>query len=94
MESFRPDIVIFELGTKDLGKSRPEIVGSQLEEFARVLHVNFEVKIVCVNQIIFRDNRPDFNANVCLLNRYLYFTICFFLAPSWFLELLKQYLLG
>ena len=71
VESFRPDIVVLELGTNDLTSCEPEVVGSMLEELVRVLHVDYGVKVVCVNQIIFRANSPVFNARVPILNRYL-----------------------
>lgn len=69
--SFRPDIVILELGTNDLSRHEPALVGSMLEEFARVLHVDYGVKVVCVNQILLRDNSPVFNARARILNQYL-----------------------
>lgn len=71
MESFRPDIVIVELGTNDLSRFGPAAVGSNIEEFARNLHVNYGVKLVCVNQILYRAQSPQFNAKVRVLNRYL-----------------------
>ena len=69
VESFRPDIVIIELGTNNLSRSGPAEVGSLLEEFARILHVNYGVRIVAINQVIFRARSPTFNANVRILNR-------------------------
>lgn len=42
--SFRPNIVIIELGTNDLTRFGPAEVGSNLEEFARNLHANYGVK--------------------------------------------------
>ena len=71
VESFRPDIVVLELGTNDLTSSEPEVIGSMLEELVRVLHVDYGVKVVGVTQIIFRANSPVFNACVPILNRYL-----------------------
>ncbi len=68
IESFRPDIVIIELGTNDLTRYGPAKVGSDLEEFARNLHINYGVKLVCVNQILFRAHSPLFNAKVRVLN--------------------------
>ena len=68
VESFRPDIVVLELGTNDLTSSEPEVVGSMLEELVRVLHVDYGVKVVYVNLIIFRANSPVFNARVPILN--------------------------
>ena len=70
VESFLPDIVVLELGTNDLTSSEPEVIGSMLEELVCVLHVDYGVKVVCVNQIIFRANSPVFNACVPILNRY------------------------
>ena len=91
VESFRPDIVVLELGTNDLTSCEPEVVGSMLEELVRVLHVDYGVKVVRVNQIIFRANSPVFNARVPILNRLLLkgcfrtSPLCLFLAPSGFL---------
>ena len=70
VESFRPDIIIVELGTNDLTRFGPAEVGSNLE-FARNHHANYGVKLVCVNHILFRAQSPLFNAKVRVLNRYL-----------------------
>ena len=71
LRSFRQDIVILELGTNDLSSHEPAVVGSMLEKFACVFHVDYGVKVVCVNQILLRANSPDFNALMHLINHYL-----------------------
>lgn len=38
VESFKPQIVILELGTNDLSHLAPTTVGSSLEELTQVLH--------------------------------------------------------
>ena len=38
VQSVRPDIVIVQLGTNDLSSRSPLLVGSDLEDFIRLLH--------------------------------------------------------
>ena len=50
VRSTRPDIVIVQLGTTDLPfHSAPLQVGSELEDFFRLLHDSYRVKFVCVS---------------------------------------------
>ena len=72
VESFKPDIVILQLGTNDLTTLQATTVGSELEDLVRLLHDNFGVKIVCVCQTIKRETcGPAFRHKVGLLCRYL-----------------------
>lgn len=71
VESFKPDIVIVQLGTNDLSHLSPVNVGSAIEDLTRTLHDSLHVKCVCVCQTIYRTGAPTFNKNVILLNRYL-----------------------
>ena len=52
LHSFRPDIVIVQLGTNDFTSCPPLQVGSALEDFVHLLQDSFGVKGVCVCQII------------------------------------------
>ena len=47
IESFRPQIVIMQLGSNDLTDSDPLHVGSAIEDFVRVLHDTYSVKSHC-----------------------------------------------
>ena len=71
VRSTRPDIVIVQLGTNDLPFQSPLQVGSELEDFVRLLHDSYGVKFVCVCQTIRRRSATAFNKNVDLLTRYL-----------------------
>ena len=53
-ESFRPGIVIMQLGSNDLTDSDALHVGSAIEDFVRLLHDTYGVKAVCVCQTIMR----------------------------------------
>jgi len=71
VESFRPDIVIVQLGTNDLADHTPLRVGSVIEEFVRLLHDSYGVTIVCVCQTIRRESAKPFNKKVDMLSKYL-----------------------
>ena len=71
VRSTRPDIVIMQLGTNDLPFQSPLQVGSELEDFVRLLHDFYGVKFVCVCQTIRRRSATAFTKNVDLLTHYL-----------------------
>ena len=71
VSSFRPDIVILQLGSNDLVTFPPLHVGSIIEDFVRLLHTSYGVKLVCVSQTLRRDNAIVFNSKVGLLTRCL-----------------------
>ena len=48
--SFAPDIVILQLGTNDLSRLDPLVVGSSIEELVTILHDTYNVKLICVCQ--------------------------------------------
>ena len=58
-----------QLGTNDLPFQSPLQVGSELEDFVRLLHDSYEVKFVCVCQTIRQRSFTAFNKNVDLLTR-------------------------
>ena len=68
--SFAPDIVILQLGTNDLSRLDPLVVGSAIEELVTILHDTYNVKLVCVCQTLLGSN-PVFNARVRALNSYV-----------------------
>ena len=72
VSSFGPDIVILQLGSNDLVTFSPLRVGSIIEDFVRLLHTSYGVKLVCVCQTLRRDNAAVFNSKVGLLTRYLW----------------------
>ena len=45
IESFRPEIVIMQLGSNDLTVSIPLHVGSAIDDFVRLLHDTYGVKV-------------------------------------------------
>ena len=64
VRSTRHDIVIVQLGTNYLPFQSPLHVGSELENFVRLLHDCYGVKFVCVCQTIRRRSTTAFNNNV------------------------------
>ena len=66
VRSTRPDIVIAQLGTNDLPFQSPLHVGSELEEFGRLLHYSYGVRFVCVCQTIRRRSATACNKSVDL----------------------------
>ena len=77
ISSFKPDIIILEIGTNDLCSLPPEVVGSQIEELARFFRDELRVQVVAVCQVIDRNlpcsETPDssFNAKAAILRQYL-----------------------
>ena len=47
-----PDIIILEIGTKDLTRNGPEIVGSEVDDFVRFILDNLPVCVVGVYRVI------------------------------------------
>ena len=70
---FRPDIVFLQIGTNDLAQRgmSPLTVGSAVEDFVRLFHDEYGVRLICVGQTIRRHLAENFNANVRLLAQYL-----------------------
>ena len=71
IESFQPEIIIMQLGSNDLTDSDPLHVGSAIEDFVRLLHDTYGVKVVCVCQTIMRQGAVVFNRKAKLLTKYL-----------------------
>ena len=75
VDSFKPDVVILQLGSNDLVDLAPETVGSSLEELVHLLHTKFAVKLIGVCQTLKRVppslRVPDFNTRVVKLSTYL-----------------------
>ena len=51
---YRPEIVIMQLGSNDLTDSDPSHVGSAIDDFVRLLHDAYGVKVVRLCQTIMR----------------------------------------
>ena len=66
--SFRPDIVILQLGSYDLVTISTLHVGLALDEFVHYLHESCGVKLVCVCQTIRRNTDEAFNSKVSMLD--------------------------
>ena len=71
IETFRPEIIIMQLGSNDLPDSGPSHVGSAIDDFVRLLHDTYGVKVVCVCQTIMRQGALVFNRKAKLLTKYL-----------------------
>ena len=70
---FLPDTVFLQIGTNDLAQRgmSPLTVGSAIEDFVRLLHDEYGVRLICVGQTIRRHLAGNFNANVRLLAQCL-----------------------
>ena len=69
--SFAPDIIVLQLGTNDLSRFDPLVVGSSIEDLVRILYDKYDVKVVCVCQTLHRGADPAFNVRVRALTKYL-----------------------
>ena len=77
VRKYKPDIVILKLGTNDLSTLRPEVVGSKIDDLAKVLRDQYKVCVVGVCQVVNR-NIPhtwspdcDLNAKAAVSRQYL-----------------------
>ena len=70
-----PDIVILEIGTKDLTHTSPDTVGSNIEDFVRLLKREFSVRAIGVCGVIPRGismpHAMSFWHNASVLNQYV-----------------------
>ena len=48
VKGLSPDIIILEIGTNDLTRSGPEVVGSEIDDFVRFLLNNLTVRVLGV----------------------------------------------
>ena len=65
--------VFLQIGTNDLAQRgmSPLTVGSAIEDFVRLLHDEYGVRLICVGQTLRRHLVGNFNNNVQLLAQYL-----------------------
>ena len=70
-----PDIVILEIGTNDVTHTSPETVGSNIEDFVRLLKREFSVCVIGVCGVISRGisvpHAMSFWHNASVLNQYV-----------------------
>ena len=52
VKQLSPDIIILEIGTNDLTRVGPEVVGSEIDDFVRFLVDNLAVRVVGVCHVI------------------------------------------
>ena len=75
VERIVPDVLIVEIGTNDLVDTSPEVVGSELENLARLLLEHYKVRIVCASHVIPRghsyDDEVSLAGRVEILQHYL-----------------------
>ena len=71
IESFNPDIVIIQLGSNDLTSETALRVGSEIDDFVRLLHDVYHVQVIYVCQTIMRLHQAAFNRKAKLLTKYL-----------------------
>ena len=61
VESFRPDIVILQLGSNVFVHGDPLSMASAIVELVTLLHNSFLVKRICVCQILYRVSSHAYN---------------------------------
>ena len=70
-----PDIVMLEIGTNDITHTPPEIVGSHIEDFVRLLQGEFSVRSIGACGVIPRGisvpHALSFLHNASVLNQYV-----------------------
>ena len=71
IKSFIPDIVIIQMGSNDLTRETALRVGSSIDNFVRLLHDVYHVKVIYVCQTIMRQDQSAFNRKAKLLTKYL-----------------------
>ena len=71
IKSFKPDIVIIQLGSYDLTSETALRVGSSTDIFVKLLHDLYHVKVIYVCQTIMGLGQSAFNRKVKLLTKYL-----------------------
>ena len=69
--SFRPAIIILEIGTNNLSHGKPEVVGSKIDDLVHLLLQLPYVQIIGVCLITHRAASPEFNRQAFILNQYL-----------------------
>ena len=52
VKQLSPDIIILEIGTNDLTRVGPEVVGSEIDDFVRFMVDNLAVRVVGVCHVI------------------------------------------
>ena len=77
LETFKPDILLLEIGTNYLSRFKPETVGSLIEEFILFVRHHFGTRVIAICEVIDR-NLPntklqdvEFNAKAAILRQYL-----------------------
>ena len=71
IKSFKPGIVIIQLGSNHLTSETAFCVGSSIDDFVRLLHDLYHVKVIYVCQTIMRHGESAFNRKAKLLTKYL-----------------------
>ena len=71
IKSFKPDIIIIQLGSNDLTSKTALHVGSSIDYFVRLLHYLYYVKVIYVCQTIMRQGQSAFIHKAKLLTKYL-----------------------
>ena len=71
VSSLRPDVIILEIATNDLVDRRPEVVGSEIDEFVHFLLDSFSVCVIGVCEVIPHFRVLFFNAAAPILNQYI-----------------------
>ena len=75
IETLASDVLILEVGTNDLSRARPEVVGSDIDDLVRLILSNSSLKVLGVCHVIPRGaSFPDadqFARMAAVLNNYV-----------------------
>lgn len=71
IQRFSPEIVILEIGTNELAKKSSPLVAEDIKALVKTILAQGSVKLVSVNQVIFRQGDQSFNQRVEALNYQL-----------------------
>lgn len=71
VSALKPDVIILEIGTNDLGANRPEVVGSGIVDLVQLLLQSYSVRVIGICEVIPRVRAPFFNTAATILNQYL-----------------------
>ncbi|PFX15373.1 hypothetical protein AWC38_SpisGene20400 [Stylophora pistillata] len=61
VSALKPDVIILEIGTNDLGANRPEVVGSGIDDLVQLLLQSYSVRVIGICEVIPRVRAPFFN---------------------------------
>ena len=71
IKSFKPDIVIVQLGSNDLTSETALCIGASIDNFVRLLDDLYHVQVIYMCQTMMHQGQSAFNHKAKLLTKYL-----------------------